>query len=303
MSSFFHTDTSAEKSSSLLAQAEIDALLQAVNEQITLHTFDFNDQQILQRMVQGLADPRGSVRSQVAEILGEIGEAATPLLINAVANHPDPVMRRSAAKALTLIADPAAIPTLLQAVLQDEDATVRGSAMGALARIGEASVPYLLAILESPDYPESTKGYAAWALASIGPEATDQVYRTLSSESVDVRCAGVGAIARIAKERAEERAFRVMITMLTDPDPVVRTVAVAALGQLRYKPAVPHLILALQDTDGEVRKAVVSALGRIGERTALVHLTALLNDEVEALQQLVMLAITQIETHSETPLD
>ncbi|MCL6436776.1 MAG: HEAT repeat domain-containing protein [Leptolyngbyaceae cyanobacterium HOT.MB2.61] len=303
MNSFFHADTVTVENSPLLAQAEMDALLQAVNEQISLHTFDFNDQQILQRMVQGLADPRRTVRSQITEIFGEIGEAATPLLINALANHSDPVMRRSAAKALTLIADPTAIPTLLQAVLQDEDATVRGSAIGALARIGEASVPYFLVILESPDYPESIKGYAAWALASIGPEATDQVYRTLSSESVDVRCAGVGAIAQIAKERAEERAFRVLIATLTDPDPIVRTAAVAALGQLRHKPAVPHLILALQDKDGDVRKAVVNALGRIGEPTALVHLTALLKDEVETVQQLVMLAISQIETHSEPSLD
>lgn len=299
----FYFNSNVEEPASLLSESEMDVLLQTVNEQITLHAFDFNNQQILQRMVQGLDDPREAVRSQIAELLGEIGEAATPFLIEKLTHHPDPFVRRAAAKALTLIADPIAIPALLQAVLQDVDATVRGLGIGALTRIGEASVPYLLNILESTAYSESIKGYAAWALALIGPEAGDQLYRTLSSESVDVRCAGVSAIAHIAQEQTEERAFQALIAMLTDPDAVVRITAVAALGQLKYKPAIPHLIMAIKDKDEGVRKAAVNALGRTGERTSLVHLEPLLKDPSEVVQQMATLAIAQIEKYSETFLD
>ena len=149
-------------------QAENDALLQQVDEQITLDTLDAADQTLLQRLVEGLGDPRGLMRLRFAETLGEIGEVATPFLMRALANHADVVVRRAAAKTLTLIADPAAIPTLLRSFLNDEDTVVRGSSAGALARTGNAAVPALLDILASTDYAEDTKGHAAWALAFIG---------------------------------------------------------------------------------------------------------------------------------------
>jgi bilin biosynthesis protein len=284
----------------LLAQTEIDALLETVNEQITLLTFDSSDQRILRQLVESFADPRGMVRLRLAETLGEIGEPATPFLLEALANHPNLVVRRAAAKTLAIIADPIAIPTLLHAFLSDEDIVVQGSAIGALARIGEAAVPVLLDILAASEYSESTKGYAAWAVAFIGPEAADQLYPALSSDSADVRCAAVSAIAHIAKDQGTERAFKLLLSALTDSDASVRTEAAASLGRFVYAPALPHLILALQDVSGDVRKAAVSSLGRIGDGMALEPLQAALNDELEVVRSLAKLAISQI--NSVTPL-
>ncbi|NER28681.1 MAG: HEAT repeat domain-containing protein, partial [Symploca sp. SIO1C4] len=121
----------------LQSQAQTDALLQTVNEQIDTLTFDPNDQQLLERMVESLGDTRGMVRLSIAETLGQIGEPATPFLTQKLANHPNPVVRRACAKTLTLIADPTAVPVLLNSFLNDEDTVVRGSAVGALARTGE----------------------------------------------------------------------------------------------------------------------------------------------------------------------
>jgi bilin biosynthesis protein len=283
----------------LRLQAENDALVANVNEQITLDRFDSADQNVLQRLVEGLGDPRGLVRLRFAETLGEIGEPATPFLQEALLHHANVVVRRAAAKTLTLIADPKAVSTLLHSFLNDEDTVVRSSSAGALARTGEASVPALLEILASPDHPEDTKGHAAWALAFIGSEASDYLYKALNSASLDVRCAVIGALGHVAQEQSDEKSCNLLVSALTDAEPIIRTEAAAALGQVNYPPSVPHLILAVKDSDLDVRKAAVNSLGKIGDRAALPSLTAALEDEQAVIRTLAKLAIAQIERQEE----
>jgi bilin biosynthesis protein len=282
-----------------LLQAENDALIQKVNEQITLDTFDPTDHPLMKQLVEGLGDPRGLMRLRFAETLGEIGEAATPFLVEALANHSDVVVRRAAAKTLTIIADPDAVPTLLHAFLNDPDTVVRSSAAGALARTGETAVPALLNILASPEQPEDIKGHAAWALAFIGSKAAEHLYKALNSDSVDVRCAVIGAIAHVAQEQADAKSCNVLVSALTDPEPTIRTEAASVLGQVNYPPAIPHLILALQDSDVEVRKAAVSSLGKTGNQTVIEPLQAALQDQAEVVRTLAKLAIAQIQRQSE----
>lgn len=281
-------------------QAENDALIQQVNEQITLDCFDPTNRPLLQQLVEGLGDPRGLVRLQFAETLGEIGEPATPFLQAALSHHANVVVRRAAAKTLTLIADPNAVPTLLHAFLNDADTVVRSSSAGALARTGEAAVPALLDILASPDQPEDIKGHAAWALAFIGSEAADYLYQALNDASLDVRCAVIGALGHVAQEQSDEKSCNLLVAALTDPEALIRTEAAAALGQVHYPAAVPHLMLAIRDADLDVRKAAINALGKIGDRSASEPLQALLTDPQEVVRVLAKLAIAQIDRQSET---
>jgi bilin biosynthesis protein len=291
-------NTSALQVKSEQIQAENDALIQRVDEQITLGSFEPTDQ-LLKQLVEGLGDPRGLVRLRFAETLGEIGESATPFLVEALANHANVVVRRAAAKTLTIIADPTAVPTLLHAFLNDEDTVVKGSSAGALARTGEASVPALLDILASADQPEDIKGHAAWALAFIGSEAADYLYKALNAASLDVRCAVIGALGHVAQEQSDEKSCNLLVSVLTDPEALIRTEAAAALGQVNYPAAVPHLILAAQDSDLDVRKAAINSLGKLGDRSALEPLRAMLTDQQEVVRVLAKLAIAQIERQSE----
>ncbi|MGB8698987.1 MAG: HEAT repeat domain-containing protein [Thermosynechococcaceae cyanobacterium] len=283
-----------------LAQQATDELLAAVTDQITLDTFDPNDQALLQRLVDCLGDLRGLVRLRCAETLGEIGEPATPFLIKALAHHENAVVRRAAAKTLTLIADPTSIPTLVHALFNDEDTVVKGSAIGALARIGEASVPILLDILASPDRSESMKGHAAWALAFIGAEAKDYLYREIGSDSAEVRYAVVGAIAKVVQDDPnEDRAFELLVQALSDPAAMVRCEAASALGNLAYQPAIPHFLMLLSHPDWESRKAAALALMKAGDRSAIVPLQSALDQELEtAVQSVLKLAISQLERRS-----
>jgi bilin biosynthesis protein len=293
------TGTQSEDDSVLLMQKETDAILARVAEQINQQAFDSNNHQLLRQMVECLGDSRGMVRLSCAQTLAEIGKPTIPFLTEALTHHQNVVVRRAAAKTLTLIADPTVIPTLIRALLNDEDTVVRGSSVGGLARMGEAAVPVLLNILTSKEYSESTKGHAAWALAFIGAEAKEHLYREISSDSVEVRSAVVGAIAKVAEEQQDETAFNLLVNALHDISESVRCEAASALGNLAYKPAIPYLVELLHHPDWESRKAAALALMKIGDPVALDPLQVALTQETEAaVQTIIKLAISQIEKQS-----
>jgi bilin biosynthesis protein len=283
--------------SGLLSAEATDELLVRVNNQITFDTFDPTDETLLQQLVEILGDTRGLVRLRCATILGEIGESACPFLCEALAHHPNVVVRRAAAKTITLIADPATIPTLVHSLFHDEDTVVKGSSVGALARMGEASVPILLDILASPEHPESMKGHAAWALAFIGAEAKHHLYEAISSDSPEVRGAVVGAIAKVAQEEPKADLFEILIHALNDPDGNVRCEAAAALGNLSYQPAIPNLVeLLSRHPDWETRKAAALSLMKVGDKASIEPLQqALVQEKETGVQSIIKLAISQLE--------
>jgi bilin biosynthesis protein len=279
-----------------MAQAETDALLQNVKAKLADRTFDPGDTQTLTQMVESFADSRGMVRLALAETLGQIGMATTPVLVRGLAHHENPVVRRACAKTLTLTADPSAIPTLLEALLNDRDTVVQGSAIGALARIGAPVVPDLLEILASPDRPESIKGHAAWALAFIGKPAKDQLYEAIASDSPEVRCAVIGAIGTLARDEEDSESLNLLIAALSDPAAMVRAEAATALSQLSDRSVVTSLIPCLKDADSEVRKTVALALMKFGDRTPLDPLKAALAEESEpGVQKAMQVAIARVE--------
>lgn len=300
MSNALNFDTQSGDNALPMSQEQTDRFLEAVNEQITTAAFDPNNSQLIERMVACLGDSRGLVRMGFAEALGAVGKPAVPFLLEALSQHSDPVVRRAAAKTLTLIADPAAIPILVRALLEDEDTVVKGSAVGALAQTGEAAVPVLLELLASGEHPESTKGHIAWALAFIGAEGKEYLYPAIASDSSEVRAAVVGAIAKIARDESEEKALKLLIDALGDRAENVRCEAAAALGELSYQLAIPKLVALLHHESGESRKAAALALMKIGDRATLDTLQAALTRESETtVKQAIQLAISQIERRSQ----
>ncbi|MEG3898382.1 MULTISPECIES: HEAT repeat domain-containing protein [unclassified Microcoleus] len=88
---------------------------------MALATFNPNDSELLKKMVECMGDSQGMVRLSLADTLASIGKPATPFLLEALAHHRNPVVRRASAKTLTLICEAIARTTLLEAFLQDED--------------------------------------------------------------------------------------------------------------------------------------------------------------------------------------
>jgi bilin biosynthesis protein len=280
--------------------ARTDALIAMVTEQLATDRFDRGDRALLQRMVEeGLGDTRGMVRLRFATTLGEIGEAATPILTEALAHHPHEVVRRAAAKTLTLIGDPKAVPILLDSFLHDSDQVVRSSSIGALARSGDVVVPELLKILDSPSADETIKGHAAWALAFIGGEAEEYLMPALNADSLDVRCAVLGAIVKVAQEKPSDKLVDILIASLSDSVALVRAEAASGLGQINHPASIPHLILACRDPNLDVRKASVSALGKVGDATSIEALQGAMNDSENVVRVLAKVALTQLERRLE----
>ena len=279
---------------------ETDALYEAVRTQITGKTFSTDDPTTLQKMIESLGDTRGITRLHFAEAIGAIGTPATPFLIEAVTHHPNAVVRRAAAKTLTLIADPTAVPTLVNSLLNDSDTVVRSSVIGALAKTGEASVPALLEILASPEYPEDSKGLATWALAFIGQDAQAHIMAAIDSPSAEVRTAVIGTLGAIVQETRDEDAIALLMLALDDPDSSARSEATTALSNIQYQPALPKLIDLLQThPDPETRKAASLALMKIGHQSAIVPLeTALEKESEQSIIPVIRLAIGQLRKKS-----
>jgi bilin biosynthesis protein len=281
------------------AQITTDELLRTVNTQMALHSFDA-DTAVLQRIIEeGLGDTRGVIRLRAAETLGEIGEPATPQLIDALLNNANVTIRRAAAKSIALIEDPTAVPALLHAFLHDPDTVVHGSAVGALARIGEVAVPALLEIIADDSNPETTKGHAGWALAFVGAAAAEYLYPALNHESIDVRCAVISAFSHLAQEKGDLQACEILVKTLQDPAEILRCEAAAALGQVNYAGAVEPLIRSMQDPDVDVRKAAVSSLGKVGNTATIPYLEAALQDPLPVISVLARIALQQLRNRLE----
>lgn len=285
-------------------QAATDELVSYVNEQIDVLATDELDPVILRRLVESFADKRGLMRLRIAETLGQIGEPATPVLVGALASHPNEVVRRACAKTLTLIADPVAVPVLVEAFLNDSDTVVQGSSVGALARTGRPAAPELLKILDNPNHPETIKGHAAWALAFMGGEAKDLLLQALQSDSEAVRAAVVGAIAKVAQEEGSQDNFDILINALADPAEIVRCEAAAVLGNLAHAPALPTLLPLLSHPSLETRKSAILAVMKIGQADTIEALqTAMAAEPDESLKPIFTLAISQIQKRSAASQD
>lgn len=280
-----------------LTQDYVDSLLQSIGEQVASKTFDVSQKSVFQELVECLGDVRGMKRLRAATLLGEeIGAPSTPYLTEALTEHPNVVVRRAAAKTLTLIGNPEAIPALLHALFNDDDTVVKGSTVGALARTGKVAAPELLNILSSDAHSESIKGHAAWALAFMGTEAESFLLEALSSDSSTVRAAVIGAIAKLLQETPNDKSFQILMDALDDPDEMIRCEAISSLGNLAHQPAVAKLIDLLGHGEAETRKSAALALMKMGDRAALDPLKAALDAETnDALKPIFNLAVTQLD--------
>ncbi|MEL6469310.1 MAG: HEAT repeat domain-containing protein [Cyanobacteria bacterium J06623_4] len=309
------------------AQAKVDQLIDHVNQQIELLAFDNPNPVLLRQMVQSLVDPRRATRLSLIEALSQIGEPATPYLLEGLAYHPESVVRRACCNALTNIGDAAAVSGLVAGLLEDEDISVKSAAAGALAKIGAPAFDAVREVLASETASESCKGHAAWAMASMSREVSERLYRLVNDPSPSVRVAVVGAIAQIAQSRLaqgqpkqnpseqpptkqlstkqpptkqpptkqDQSALSLLTEALNDPSPDVRIEAAAHLARLNCQRAYQPLVACLKDHSSDVRKAAVLALGKLGNPLAIDVIEPLRQDANTAVQKAAVLVLEQLE--------
>ena len=90
-------------SDSELTEEEALQLAEELNRTLNDGEIPDSDAESLKRMVAGLGDQRGALRLTFAKSLGRVGDAALPILCNALRHHQNVVVRRASAKTLNLI--------------------------------------------------------------------------------------------------------------------------------------------------------------------------------------------------------
>lgn len=114
--------------------------------------------------------------------------------------------------------------------------------------------------------------------------AAPQIVRLLTAADPAIRSTAAYALGYLGIQEPETIGCT-LINLLNDPEVIVRSEVVEALGGLRYKPAIAGIQHALRnDAEPLVRASAAEALGDIGDEQALTALEDALKDADEAVR-------------------
>jgi HEAT repeat protein len=222
-------------------------------------------------------------------------ETVVPIL-GQLLEDPGADVRRTAALSLGKIAHPEGIPPLINA-LRDEDPQVREYSAWALGQMGpDLSDKAVFGLINAlgDDVP-AVKHAVASALGQVEPHA-DRVQllkEVLTISEVETR----KAVIQVLTDFDTPSAYEVIVPALKDPDPRVRQSAVAGLGELADRRAVPLLRKRLlKDPDEGVRTEAAFRLGKLGDTADIASLEkAMKSDPASSVHVWAQWALEQIE--------
>lgn len=234
----------------------------------------------------------GADRAMAVELAARAATKEATAAVLGALSDPDPLVRRTAAVAMTTLRTPAAVGGLARS-LADPQVDVRVEAVRALGLIDDDGVPpVLLATLKDPELrvremaaealsrwhsPAVARQLAA-ALASpdlrrpagdvlvrMGQAAVEPLVDVAAGEDVEAAVAAGALLERIAGATA-------FAANLSSVDPEARLRAVQVLGSMGGRVAADALIEALSDPDVRIRSRAATLLGGMGELRAVKQL-------------------------------
>jgi len=289
-------DPKATREARILPEDDASKLSNELKEKLLMGTISEADQDLIELIIAGLGDKRGSIRRTFTEILGAIGHPAVPALRNALLHHSNVTVRRSAAKALKLVGDPSALPDLLKALINDEDPVVQGSSAGAMAIFGEEGVRHLLKVLVNPSSTAMQCGLATWGLSFVGAEAPNALREAAQSENVVIKAAAIAALGEQIQCLGDKIAKDLVIQALDDSAIEVRVEATILLGKLHdLRWVKPLLIEKLFDENADVKMKAALSLMKLKEKEAIDELQKLsLIEKDSRVVDILELAINEL---------
>lgn len=172
--------------------------------------------------------------------------------------------------------DPLSLTATLVELLQDSSPDVRQTAALSLGKIGHSAGTQGL-VLALSDSDPLVREYSAWALGQIGEEvntdAAIALVSALSDEHPKVKDSAAHALGNIG---LREPMVPLLVEGLKVGEVQSRRAVVQALMQLEGKEAYSALLTALKDSDPQVRQGAIAALGELGDRQALPKLRKVL---------------------------
>jgi len=218
---------------------------------------------------------RPAAEDERAQTLAVLREAGVIDHILAAPRARLPWRRALAVRTLGWVGADEAVPVVLER-LSDPNRYVREAAVRALGRIGDPQVlPMLGELFRSPG--SVGTGVVYDALIGFGPAAEPVFAAALESELESVRVAACFGVAALAEP---EDGRRLLVPLLGDPSPRVRSAAASSLGQIGGEQLPAGLARATQDEAPAVRSAATRALGAYDDPDAVeVALVALGDSE------------------------
>jgi HEAT repeat protein len=215
------------------------------------------------------------------------------LLLKAIQSE-DLEIRRKASFALREIGDSRSIGPLCKMLETDEDPHVRMNAALTLGLLkDEKAIASLEAAIKDPN--PLVRGSVATALGAIGDEKSLEILTRILQEDENWR-ARRSAIMALMKIR-DDRVITKLIEALKDAEPVVRSCAAIALGEIGVEEALPALgKLLSEENESSVKRDIIGALQAIGGDDTIQPLCqVLLNDKDVSVRLSALVAIELIE--------
>jgi LCP family protein required for cell wall assembly len=136
-----------------------------------------------------------------------------------------------------------------------------------------------------------------WRRAADGP-ARRALVRELSDPDPLIRRLAAAALSEIG----DAQAIPALMDLLRDPYAEVRLAAINALGSLQAVSAEPGAIALLVDPDPSVRRAAARALGLLGSSHAVAPLQAALSDRESRVRQAATHALERLARRRASPV-
>jgi HEAT repeat protein len=250
---------------------------------------EIRDSRAVEPLISLLKDSEADTRASAAKALGEIKDtrAVEPLII--ALSDADPSVRDEAAWALGELKDPRAIESLILA-LNGEDAKVMFGAANALKTIGEPAIEPVIRYLKNEK--SRNRGMGGFILQEMGFPALDALISLLQDPDPLVRETSAQAIGNmyVGVEKKDARAVEPLRKCLKDENERVRYAAASALGRIGA-PAIETLIEALQDSDKETRDAAAYALREERDSRLVEPLIAAMNEKDITIRSNIVYAL------------
>jgi HEAT repeat protein len=165
--------------------------------------------------------------------------------------------------------NPLTLTTTLVKQLQDPSPDIRRTAALSIGKIGHsAGTKGLVQALSDPD--QLVRQYSAWALGKIGEEINTDAALALVAALGDEHCNVMKSAAKaLGNIGIRKPMIPLLIERLRAHEVQNRRAVADALIHLESQPAYNALITALDDPDREVRQSALAALGELGDRKAL----------------------------------
>jgi len=165
--------------------------------------------------------------------------------------------------------DPFTLTATLLKQLKNPSPDIRRTAALSIGKIGHSTgTQGMVQALSDPD--RMVRKYSAWALGQIGEEintdAALALVSTLEDEHLDVKKTAAKALGNVGLRKPM---IPLLLKGLQGGKTQSRRAVVDALMHLEGKLAYSTLITALDDLDPEVRQSAIAALGELGNKKAL----------------------------------